>query len=56
MPLHGKIGESGYCIQREVSGSESFEDALRDTLRGYPTASNNILLLGEVRDPTVAEL
>lgn len=56
MPLHGKIGEKGYCIQREIYDEESFESALRDTLRGYPTATNNILLLGEIRDSTTAEL
>nr|WP_229650575.1 ATPase, T2SS/T4P/T4SS family [Vibrio splendidus]MCC4883238.1 GspE family protein [Vibrio splendidus] len=56
MPLHGKIGEKGYCIQREVDDESSFEEALRDTLRGYPTATNNILMLGEIRDSTTAEM
>lgn len=56
MPLHGSIGDKGYCIQREIYGKESFSEAVRDTLRGYPTNVNNILLIGEIRDAGTAEL
>lgn len=56
MPLHGSQGDRGYCIQREIYGKESFAGAVRDTLRGYPTNVNNILLIGEIRDSETAEL
>lgn len=56
MPLHGAVGSKGYCIQREIYGKESFSEAVRDTLRGYPTNVNNILMIGEIRDSETAEL
>lgn len=56
MPLHGPIGDTGYCVQREVDASGDFAPAVRDSLRGYPTNVNNLLLIGEVRDAQTAEL
>ncbi len=56
MPLHGIVGDAGYCVQKEVADGDSFADGVRDSLRGYPTKVNNILLIGEVRDRETAEL
>ncbi|MGD1524396.1 ATPase, T2SS/T4P/T4SS family [Vibrio owensii] len=55
MPLMGRHG-NGFCIQREVDAEEDFHGAVRDTMRGYPTGVPTTMLIGEVRDPSTAEL
>lgn len=52
LPLNGPHGK-GVCVQTEVSGGQ-FASALRDAMRCYPTSTNSILYLGEVRDPETA--
>ncbi|WP_415912606.1 ATPase, T2SS/T4P/T4SS family [Neptuniibacter sp. QD37_11] len=54
MPLDG-IYNRGVCIQQDVD-AEQFADALKQTLRSYPSGINNMLLLGEVRDAETAEI
>jgi Tfp pilus assembly pilus retraction ATPase PilT len=52
MPLHGRHGK-GFCLQSSVEAG-SFEQALSDAMRCYPTATNAILYLGEVRSAETA--
>lgn len=55
MPLQGDHGE-GLCLQRGVSGEEQFASAIRDTLRAYPSKTNAMMMIGEVRDNETAAL
>lgn len=55
MPLQGMHGE-GFCLQRSLDDKTTFADAVRETMRAYPTGVNNIMLIGEVRDPETAAL
>ena len=52
-PLHGPHGPSGMCIQTDVKTGQ-FGDALRGAVRCYPTQANNMLFVGEIRDPETA--
>ncbi|MEZ9709242.1 ATPase, T2SS/T4P/T4SS family [Vibrio breoganii] len=56
LPLSGRIGKSGFCVQTETSENHSFADGVKDSHRAYPTSVNNIMMIGEVRDPETAEL
>jgi len=51
IPLQGKHG-NGRCIQVPVE--TNFNDAIRSSLRAYPTGQTNILFIGEVRDSETA--
>lgn len=55
MPLQGLHGE-GFCLQKEVDPTSSFSESVRETMRAYPTGTNTIMLIGEVRDPETAAL
>jgi twitching motility protein PilT len=46
-------GKMGVCFQTNVEGEEVF-DAIKSSLRCYPSVSNSILFLGEVRDAMMA--
>lgn len=52
MPLHGRHG-TGFCLQSTVDEG-GFEKALTAAMRCYPTATNAILYLGEVRSAETA--
>jgi Tfp pilus assembly pilus retraction ATPase PilT len=52
MPLHGRHGQ-GFCLQSPVHEG-GFENALTAAMRCYPTATNAILYLGEVRSAETA--
>lgn len=43
----------GVCFQTSAEGDEIF-DAIKSSLRCYPSVSNSILFLGETRDATMA--
>lgn len=53
MPLQGFHGE-GLCLQRNVMVGEDFHVAVRDAMRAYPAQSNNLMLIGEIRDKETA--
>lgn len=53
VPLHGKVGAHGYCMQTGVE-KDAFSDALAGAMRCFPVAKQTILFLGEVRDPETA--
>lgn len=55
LPLQGFYGENeeGVCFQTEVDDNE-IVDAIKSSLRCYPSVSNSILFLGEVRDGMMA--
>lgn len=54
LPLHGQIGEEGFCIQTEARMNE-FSEAIRSAMRSYPAANGSILYVGEVRDSETAQ-
>jgi len=53
IPLHGKVGAHGYCMQTGVE-KDAFSEALSGAMRCFPVAKQTILFLGEVRDPETA--
>lgn len=59
MPLQGfyenekDANKKGVCFQTNVEGDEIF-DAIKSSLRCYPSVSNSILFLGETRDSIMA--
>jgi twitching motility protein PilT len=55
MPLQGLHGK-GFCVQRDLGPGGSFPEAVRETMRAYPTGSNTIMLIGEIRDAETAAL
>ncbi len=55
MPLHGLHG-LGMCLQRSINPNESFTEAVRDSMRAYPAKTDNMMLIGEVRDSETAAL
>ena len=52
MPLHGRHG-NGFCLQSSVDEG-GFEKALTAAMRCYPTATNAVLYLGEIRSAETA--
>lgn len=46
-PIQGPHGD-GFCIQVPVVNS--FSDEIKHSMRSYPSADNNILFIGEIRD------
>lgn len=52
MPLHGRHND-GFCMQTPVDEG-GFEEALSAAMRCYPTATNSILFLGEIRSAETA--
>lgn len=52
IPMHGKHG-NGRCIQVPVT--TNFSDAVRNSMRSYPTGQSNMLFLGEIRDSETAQ-
>lgn len=55
MPLHGRHGP-GVCLQSSVNTRMEYAEAVRGTMRGYPTGENSMMMVGEVRDPETAAL
>lgn len=55
MPLQGEHGK-GRCLQTSLSGKNDYPDAIRDTMRDYPTGEQAVLMVGEVRDAETAAL
>lgn len=55
MPLQGEHGK-GRCLQTNLSGKDDYPEAIRDTMRDYPTGEQAILMVGEVRDAETAAL
>jgi Tfp pilus assembly pilus retraction ATPase PilT len=53
IPLDGKHGD-GTCIQTQVDSQYVFADAIRASMRAYPTGQNNSMLIGEIRDRETA--
>lgn len=56
MPLQGKYigrGGNGICYQT-TAGEDEIEDAIKGALRSYPSVSNSILFLGEIRTSAMA--
>ena len=55
LPLQGFYGEDneGVCFQTEVD-DDGILDAIKSSLRCYPSVSNSILFLGEIRDGMMA--
>lgn len=55
LPLQGFYGEDnkGVCFQTDVDDDNVFE-AIKSSLRCYPSVSNSILFLGEIRDGMMA--
>lgn len=52
MPLHGNHG-SGFCLQSMVNEG-GFQKALSSAMRCYPTSTDSILYIGEVRSSETA--
>lgn len=56
MPLQGKYigkGGTGICYQT-TAGEDQIEHAIKGALRSYPSVSNSILFLGEIRTGAMA--
>lgn len=56
MPLQGKYigkGGNGICYQT-TAGEDEIEEAIKGALRSYPSVSNSILFLGEIRTSAMA--
>ena len=49
----GENGKTGVCYQTQVS-EEGIEEAIKGALRSYPSVSNSILFLGEIRSSAMA--
>lgn len=46
---------NGHCIQTEIIPELGYAPRVRELLRAYPVAKNNILFIGEMRDADTAE-
>lgn len=53
MPLQGFHG-NGICLQNPLIGEAEFATAVRGAMRAYPAQSDNMMLIGEVRDAETA--
>ncbi len=56
MPIHGPHGDNGFCMQTNLSGKDDYAGAIRGAMRGYPSQTQTIMLVGEVRDAETAAL
>lgn len=52
-PLEGEHG-NGYCIQNQIEHGGTFADAIRTSMRSYPTGQRTVMFVGEVRDTETA--
>ncbi len=53
MPLDG-LHNIGRCIQTQVDSQHSFGEAVRASMRAYPTGQNTSMFIGEIRDKETA--
>lgn len=53
MPLDG-THNLGRCIQTQVDSQFGFADAIRASMRAYPTNQNTLMFIGEIRDKETA--
>jgi Tfp pilus assembly pilus retraction ATPase PilT len=55
IPLHGRHGEAGQCLQMEVREDRPLEQVIHTSLRMFPVGVPTLILVGEVRSRAAAD-